>query len=155
MTFVDSHAKIVELTPEIKEKEKEFNSLMNVKHKRLYTVKPNNLFGLKGGMVFTGLSLDIAVEKVIDDCFRLAQYDIEDMDERIELLRKIKSIAKAITLDNIIIGLNGKKRSDVCIETVYDVEKDDSTRYSDLCYDKKLKECYYYELDKKDQLWIN
>lgn len=155
MTFIDSKAEIIKLTPEIEDKAKEFDNILYVKPRRLYTIKPNNLFGLKGGLVFTGFSLEKAVEKVIDDCFLHAQYRIEDHDERIELLRKIKKVAKAITLDNIIIGLNGKKRGEVFIETVYDVEHDDSLRYSDLCYDHKLKECYYYKVEKKDELWID
>lgn len=151
MTFI----KIVKVTKEIEDKAKEFDSIINEKPRRLYTIKPNNLFGLKGGLVFTGLSLDKAVDKVISDCFLIAQSGIEDQEQRIELLRKIRKVAKAITLDRIIIGLNGKERSKAWVETVYDVEKDDSLRYSDLFYDKEINECYYHSLEKKDEVWID
>lgn len=150
-----SFVKVVKVTSEIEDKAKEFDSIINDKPRRLYTIKPNNLFGLKGGLVFTGLSLDKAVERVVDNCFLIAQSGIKDTEQRIEILRKIRKVAKAITLDCIIIGLNGKDRSRAWVETVYDVEKDESLRYSDLSYDKKINECYYYSLDKKDEVWID
>jgi len=150
-----SFKKIVPCTEEIKKKAIQFDNMINEKPLRLYTIRPNNLFGLKGGLVFTGNSLDIAVEKVIDNALPLAFFKVDEQEERIKILRKIKSVAKALTLDNIIFGLNGKKRSEAWIETAYDVQKSDSLRYNDLSFDSKLNECSYYCLEKNEEKWVN
>ena len=150
-----SFKKIVRVTEEIKQKAIQFDNMISQKPRRLYTIRPNNLFGLKGGLVFTGNSLDMAVEKVIDNALPLAFVKVDDQEERLKILRKIKNVAKALTLDNIIIGLNGKKRSEAWIESAYDVKKSDTLRYDDLDYDNKLKECYFYCLEKNEEKWVN
>ena len=150
-----SFKKIVRVTEEIKQKANQFDNMISKKPRRLYTIRPNNLFGLKGGLVFTGNSLDMAVEKVIDNALPLAFVKVDDQEERIKILRKIKNVAKALTLDNVIIGLNGKKRSEAWIETAYDVEKGDTLRYDDLDFDNKLNECYFYCLEKNEEKWVN
>jgi len=139
----------------LKEKQaSEFDSIINTKPRRLYTIKPNNLFGLKGGIVFTGISLEKAVDKVIDNALPLAFFKVEDQEQRLRILREIKKVTKALTLDTIIIGLNGKKRSDIWVESLYDVEKNDSLRYNDLFYDNERNQCYFYYLDKSEGKWI-